>query len=53
VAVLHDGVLASGTHALRLDASALPAGVYVVRVTAAGVGGAGADVTTHKVTVVR
>jgi hypothetical protein len=33
VAMLHDGVLESGAHALTLDASSLPAGVYVVRVT--------------------
>ncbi len=34
VAVLHDGLLAAGqTRRLSLDAAALPAGVYVVRVT--------------------
>jgi hypothetical protein len=47
VAVLHDGVLAAGTHALRLGASALPAGVYVVRATTA------ADVVSRRLTVVR
>ena len=31
VAVLHDGPLAAGDRALRLDAAPLPAGVYVVR----------------------
>ncbi|MEO0742473.1 MAG: T9SS type A sorting domain-containing protein [Bacteroidota bacterium] len=31
VVTLHDGPLAAGTHALRLDAARLPAGVYVVR----------------------
>ena len=37
VSVLHDGPLAAGAHALALDAARLPAGVYVVRATAAGV----------------
>ncbi|MEL6446122.1 MAG: T9SS type A sorting domain-containing protein [Bacteroidota bacterium] len=32
VAVLHEGVLAAGTHALTFEAARLPAGVYVVRV---------------------
>ncbi|MEL7362974.1 MAG: T9SS type A sorting domain-containing protein [Bacteroidota bacterium] len=32
VAVLHEGVLAAGTHALSFEAARLPAGVYVVRV---------------------
>jgi hypothetical protein len=31
--VLHDGVLETGPHVLPLDGAALPAGVYVVRVT--------------------
>jgi len=31
VAVLHEGPMAAGTHPLTLDASGLPAGVYVVR----------------------
>jgi hypothetical protein len=31
VAVLHDGPLTAGEHALRLDATALPAGVVLVR----------------------
>ena len=38
VAVLHEGPLAAGTHAVALDASRLAPGVYVVR--AVGVGGA-------------
>ena len=47
VAVVWDGPLAAGTHPLRFDASALPAGVYVVRArTAAGTVG-------RTVTVVR
>ena len=33
VAVLHDGPMEGGAHALVFDGSALPAGVYVVRVT--------------------
>ncbi len=33
VAVLHDGTLPAGSHALRLETAALPAGVYVVRAT--------------------
>ncbi|MEM8558005.1 MAG: T9SS type A sorting domain-containing protein [Bacteroidota bacterium] len=33
VAVLHDGPLGAGTHALTFEATQLPAGVYVVRVT--------------------
>jgi hypothetical protein len=36
VAVLHDGPLGAGAHQLRLDAAALPAGVYVVRAVAGG-----------------
>ncbi|HEX8385002.1 MAG TPA: YCF48-related protein [Rubricoccaceae bacterium] len=36
VAVLHDGPLAAGPHALTFDASALPAGVYVVRAEVSG-----------------
>ncbi|MEP0547985.1 MAG: PA domain-containing protein [Rhodothermales bacterium] len=34
VAVVHDGPLAAGRHDLALDASALPSGVYIVRVEA-------------------
>ena len=34
VAVLYDGPLGAGAHRLRLDAAALPAGVYVVRAVA-------------------
>lgn len=47
VARLHDGPLAAGTHALRVDGAQLPAGVYVVRVTA------GDAATTRRLTVVR
>jgi hypothetical protein len=36
VAVLHEGPLGAGAHRLRLDAAALPAGVYVVRATGDG-----------------
>ena len=36
VAVLHDGPLAAGTHRLPLETAALPAGVYVVRVSGSG-----------------
>ena len=36
VAVLADGVLGAGEHRLALDASALPAGAYVVRLVAGG-----------------
>lgn len=47
VAVLHDGPLGAGMHRLRLDAAALPAGVYVVRATA------GSERITRKLIVVR
>lgn len=47
VAVLHDGPLAAGEHALRLDAAGLPAGVYVVRAATP------AGVASRRVTVVR
>jgi probable HAF family extracellular repeat protein len=43
VALLHDGILSAGTHALRLDASTFVPGVYVVRAT--GVDGATATRT--------
>jgi hypothetical protein len=33
VAVLHDGALEAGAHALALDGASLPAGLYIVRVT--------------------
>src|SRR5690606_5531872 len=36
VAVLHDGPLEAGAHALALDGARLPAGVYVVRAEGAG-----------------
>ncbi len=36
VAVLHEGPLTTGPHALSLDAARLPAGVYLVRATAGG-----------------
>ena len=35
VAVLHDGLLGTGTHTLTINGSPLPAGVYVARVTGA------------------
>ena len=47
VALLHDGVLAAGTHALRFDAAGLPSGVYLIRATS------GETVLTRRVTVVR
>ncbi len=47
VAVLHDGPMAAGSHALRLDAARLPAGVYVVRASS------GDAVATRRLTVVR
>ena len=37
VGLLHEGPLAAGTHALPLNASALPPGVYVVRAAGDGV----------------
>ncbi|MEP0547986.1 MAG: PA domain-containing protein [Rhodothermales bacterium] len=36
VAVLHDGSLPAGPHTLTLDATRLPAGLYLVRATGAG-----------------
>jgi choice-of-anchor B domain-containing protein len=36
VAVLHEGALSAGTHAVRFDAAGLPSGVYVARLEAAG-----------------
>ncbi|MEL6771872.1 MAG: S8 family serine peptidase [Bacteroidota bacterium] len=47
VAMLHDGLLAAGTHPLALDAAQLPAGVYVVRLDAEGLA------ATQRLTVVR
>lgn len=47
VAVLHDGPLAAGTHAVGVEASALAPGVYVVRVAA------GSTVTTARLVVAR
>src|SRR5690606_20707487 len=47
VAVLHDGVLEAGAHALVLDGAALPAGAYVVRVTGE------TFATTRRATLVR
>jgi putative ABC transport system permease protein len=40
VSVLLDKAVEAGTHRARIDASALPAGVYLVRVTAQTAGGA-------------
>jgi hypothetical protein len=36
VAVPHDGPLVAGTHAISLDTSSFPAGVYIVRATSEG-----------------
>ena len=47
VAVLHDGVLGAGPHALAFEASAFPAGLYIVRATA------GVSVATQRVTLTR
>ena len=38
--MLLDKAVEAGTHRARIDASALPAGVYLVRVTAQTAGGA-------------
>ena len=47
VALLHDGPLGAGRHALTWDADALPPGLYLVRVTASG------EAITRRVTRVR
>jgi hypothetical protein len=47
VAVLHDGILAAGTHPLSLDGARLPGGVYVVRAVGGG------EVVARRVTVRR
>src|SRR5690606_23492083 len=47
VALLHEGPLAAGRHALALDGASLPPGVYVVRVAAGG------EVAARTVTVLR
>lgn len=47
VTVLHEGEMAAGPHPLTLDASGLPAGLYVVRATAASA------TLTQRITVVR
>lgn len=47
VALLHDGPLAAGRHALVFDASALPPGVYVVRATGGGLVAARRVVRQH------
>ncbi len=47
VARVHDGPLAAGTHPFALDASALPAGVYVVRLLA------GSEARSQRLVVVR
>jgi hypothetical protein len=47
VAVVHDGALEAGAHALVLDGTQLPAGVYVVRATGE------TFVATRRVTLVR
>ena len=52
VAVLHDGPLAAGAHGLAFEASALPAGVYVVHVRVTPEGG-GTWTEVRRVTVAR
>ncbi len=52
VAVLSDGPVPAGPHTARVDTSAWPAGVYVVRATATDGGGA-ARRATARLTVVR
>ncbi|MEM0961908.1 MAG: right-handed parallel beta-helix repeat-containing protein, partial [Bacteroidota bacterium] len=47
VAVLHEGPLATGEHTLALEAAALPAGVYIVRVVTP------AGTASQAVTIVR
>jgi len=47
VAVLHDGLLAAGTHRLAFDGAGLPAGVYLVRVESSG------DQLTERITLLR
>jgi hypothetical protein len=47
VAVLHDGLLAAGTHRLAFDGARLPAGVYLVRVES------GSDRLTERITLLR
>src|SRR5690606_5119024 len=47
VAVLHDGRLAAGEHALPLDVRGLPPGVYVVRVSS------GYEIATRPLTLLR
>ncbi|MDX1421172.1 MAG: FG-GAP-like repeat-containing protein [Rubricoccaceae bacterium] len=47
VTVLHEGALEPGTHVLRLDATDLPAGVYVLRVEGE------ARTATRRITVLR
>lgn len=47
VAVLHDGPIVAGEHRLTLDGAALPAGIYIVRVTGDGLAAA------QRVTLVR
>src|SRR5690606_8911386 len=52
LAVLASGSFAAGRHALTLDASHLPAGVYVVAVTARA-GAAPASVAVRRFTLTR
>ncbi len=51
VAVLAEGAFDAGRHTSALDASALPSGVYLVRLRAEGTGGL--QTLTRRVTVVR
>ncbi len=53
VAVVSDGPLAAGAHAIPLEAGALAPGVYVVRVVARPAGGGAARVGVRRLTVAR
>jgi hypothetical protein len=53
VAVLIDGETSAGDHPVGVDTSGWPAGVYVVRASAAGGGGAGASVASARLVVAR
>ena len=53
VAVLADSEHAAGGHSARVPSGRLASGVYVVRITAAGSGGAGSEARQARLTVVR